>query len=120
MITRFAPSFEEKMDFKQQEQELLSAKKEKNRARELRRSRWWQEKISACSCYYCGKKLAKAEVTMDHIIPLSRGGRSVPGNVATACKDCNNKKNYQIPVESILEELAATRSASQYHAPLEE
>jgi len=36
---------------------------------------------------------------MDHIVPLSRGGKSKKGNVVPACKDCNNKKKYMLPIE---------------------
>lgn len=36
---------------------------------------------------------------MDHIVPLSRGGKSRKGNIVAACKDCNNKKRYLLPVE---------------------
>jgi 5-methylcytosine-specific restriction endonuclease McrA len=36
---------------------------------------------------------------MDHIVPLIRGGKSTKGNLVPACKDCNNKKKYLLPVE---------------------
>jgi hypothetical protein len=36
---------------------------------------------------------------MDHIVPLSRGGRSVKGNVVPACKTCNTKKKHLLPME---------------------
>lgn len=36
---------------------------------------------------------------MDHIVPLSRGGRSVKGNVVPACKTCNSKKKELLPME---------------------
>lgn len=36
---------------------------------------------------------------MDHIVPLSRGGKSTKGNVVPACKGCNNKKKYMVPIE---------------------
>jgi hypothetical protein len=32
------------------------------------------------------------ELTMDHVVPLARGGKSTKGNVVPACKPCNNKK----------------------------
>lgn len=72
---------------------------EKERARELRKSRWWQTLIRSASCYYCGKSLPPDEVTMDHILPVSRGGRSTRGNVAPACKDCNTRKQSLTPPE---------------------
>jgi len=36
---------------------------------------------------------------MDHIVPMSRGGKSTRGNVVPACKACNNKKKYMLPIE---------------------
>jgi 5-methylcytosine-specific restriction endonuclease McrA len=36
---------------------------------------------------------------MDHIVPLSRGGKSRKGNIVPACKECNNRKKYLLPIE---------------------
>jgi 5-methylcytosine-specific restriction protein A len=36
---------------------------------------------------------------MDHVVPLTRGGKSTKGNLVPACKDCNNKKKYFLPIE---------------------
>jgi len=73
---------------------------EKAAARELRKSRWWQNRITnACVCYYCGVSLKASEATMDHIVPLSRGGRSIRGNVAPACKTCNTHKRDLTAIE---------------------
>jgi 5-methylcytosine-specific restriction endonuclease McrA len=36
---------------------------------------------------------------MDHIVPISRGGKSVKGNVVPSCKECNNKKKQLLPME---------------------
>ncbi|MBI5048662.1 MAG: HNH endonuclease [Deltaproteobacteria bacterium] len=74
-------------------------KREKTRARELRGSQWWYKKRSAGVCYYCGKKVYPAEITMDHIVPIIRGGKSAKGNIVPACKDCNNRKKYLLPME---------------------
>ncbi|MCP4131082.1 MAG: HNH endonuclease [bacterium] len=73
--------------------------KEKQKARELRGTAWWKKKISAGTCYYCGKKFPPAELTMDHKIPLARGGTSEKMNLAAACKECNNKKKNLLPTE---------------------
>lgn len=68
-------------------------KREKAAARELRQSRWWQNLIASnARCHYCQKSLKKDEVTMDHVVPLLRGGKSTKGNVVMACKPCNNSK----------------------------
>jgi 5-methylcytosine-specific restriction endonuclease McrA len=70
-------------------------KREKAKARLLRKSSWWQKKLAKALCYYCQEPLEPATATMDHIVPLSRGGYSSKGNIATSCKTCNtNKKNY--------------------------
>ena len=39
------------------------------------------------------------ELTMDHIVPLARGGKSTKGNVVPACKACNNAKQHLLPME---------------------
>jgi 5-methylcytosine-specific restriction protein A len=74
-------------------------KREKGKARELRNSPWWKRKRSTGICYYCGRKFNPVELTMDHLIPIARGGKSVHGNIVPACKECNNKKKYLIPTE---------------------
>ncbi len=80
-----------------------SIQREKNKARELRKTQWWQSKLQVGICHYCGEKFGAAELTMDHVIPVSRGGKSTKGNVVTACKACNNKKKYLTPVDMILQ-----------------
>lgn len=74
-------------------------RREKAKARELRASPWWKRKRSAGVCHYCGKKVRPADLTMDHLIPIVRGGRSTHGNVVPACKECNNRKKYLLPIE---------------------
>jgi len=36
---------------------------------------------------------------MDHVVPLVREGRTTRGNVVPACKSCNDKKKYLLPIE---------------------
>ena len=74
-------------------------KREKIRARELRKSQWWKRKIAAGVCYFCGAGLHPRDLTMEHIVPLVRGGRSTRSNVVPACKECNAKKKYLLPSE---------------------
>lgn len=73
--------------------------REKEKARKLRDSSWWRKKCATGICNYCGKKIPFSELTMDHVIPLSRGGTSERFNIVPACKDCNNKKKYLLPSE---------------------
>jgi len=74
-------------------------KAERAKARSLRKTRWWQQKTASGACYYCGRKVGFANLTMDHIIPLSRGGRSTKDNLVPCCKDCNTRKKGSLPVE---------------------
>ena len=74
-------------------------RRERAKARDLRKTRWWQQKIAKECCYYCQQKVARAELTMDHIVPLVRGGRSTKDNLVAACKSCNTKKRTMLPME---------------------
>lgn len=51
-------------------------------------------------CQYCGDKKGLAELTLDHIVPRSRGGDNSPVNVVTACLQCNNRKANRTPAEA--------------------
>ena len=74
-------------------------RREKVRARELRASTWWKRRIAAGVCHYCRRQVGAGALTMDHRVPLIRGGRSVRGNAVPACKDCNSKKRSLLPWE---------------------
>ncbi|MGV7219943.1 MAG: HNH endonuclease [Nitrospinales bacterium] len=79
-------------------------KREKEKARKLRQTAWWQSKLDKGECHYCGNKFPREEFTMDHVVPLSRGGTSTKGNIAVCCKECNNQKKSLTPVEMLLSE----------------
>jgi 5-methylcytosine-specific restriction endonuclease McrA len=74
-------------------------RRERAKARELRNSQWWKRRRSAGICYFCGRKFPPKELTMDHIVPLIRGGKSTKGNVVPSCKECNSRKKHMLPVE---------------------
>jgi 5-methylcytosine-specific restriction enzyme A len=74
-------------------------KREKARARELRKTRWWQQKTAAGKCRYCGSVVPHKDLTMDHLVPLAMGGSSTRDNIVPACKDCNTKKRSMMPLE---------------------
>lgn len=74
-------------------------KREKAKARALKKTRWWRRQLERGICYYCGKRVSPQELTMDHKIPLSRGGLSIRDNIVPACKECNSKKKYLSPWE---------------------
>lgn len=81
----------------QADDRLIAA--EKAKARELRGSQWWKRKRSTGVCHYCHGVFPPRELTMDHLVPLVRGGRTVKANLVPACKDCNSKKRYMLPLE---------------------
>ena len=51
-------------------------------------------------CQYCGDAFPTQDLTFDHVVPRSRGGRTVWENVVTACGDCNLTKGNRLPRES--------------------
>jgi len=51
-------------------------------------------------CQYCGKRYPTSELSLDHIIPRTMGGKSVWENVVCACTDCNVKKGGQTPKQA--------------------
>lgn len=74
-------------------------KKQKEKAKKLKKTAWWKRKKSKGICYYCKRKFKPNELTMDHRIPLSRGGESIKENLVPCCKECNHKKKYLLPIE---------------------
>ncbi|RMH35906.1 MAG: HNH endonuclease [Nitrospirae bacterium] len=75
---------------------------ERDRARKLRKSRWWQTMMQRGECHYCHRRVDPAQLTMDHVVPLARGGRSTKGNVVPACPECNRAKRLETPAEARL------------------
>jgi 5-methylcytosine-specific restriction endonuclease McrA len=61
------------------------------------------------TCQYCGH--IGGDLTLDHILPRSRGGRSLWENIVTACRECNTKKRDRTPDE------AAMKLLRQPYAP---
>ncbi len=74
-------------------------RRERQKARDLRRSQWWKNRLAAGVCYYCGSEVGPAGLTLDHVVPLVRGGRSTRGNCVPACKSCNTRKRDLLPTE---------------------
>lgn len=74
-------------------------KQERSKARELRASQWWKRRLAKGVCHYCGRSFPPRDLTMDHIVPVSRGGRTTKGNVAPCCKECNTAKKQLLPME---------------------
>ena len=74
-------------------------RRERAKAREIRQSSWWKRRCSDGVCYFCNGKFPPRELTMDHLVPIIRGGRSTRGNTVPACKECNNRKKHMLPIE---------------------
>lgn len=84
-------------------------KREREKAKKLRKTQWWQNKLNEGICHYCEKKFPREELTMDHIVPVSRGGKSTKNNIVACCKECNSDKKYLTPAEMILKKLEKDR-----------
>ena len=74
-------------------------RRERQRARELRASQWWKRKRATGVCHHCGGKFEPAELTMDHLVPVIRGGKSTKGNLVPSCKACNSARKHSLPFE---------------------
>ena len=74
-------------------------KRERAKARELRASHWWKNVLAKGRCHYCDAPVPPGELTMDHVVPVIRGGKSTKRNVVACCKVCNDAKSYKLPIE---------------------
>ena len=60
-----------------------------NRGKQVKVALW---KHKEHICYYCRRPLTNEMATLDHVIPLSRGGRTNQKNCILSCYPCNKKK----------------------------
>jgi len=70
-------------------------------------------------CQYCTKEFTSSELTLDHIIPRSRGGKNTWKNLVASCKKCNQKKGNRTPEEAqmkLLKEPVQPRGAKIKYA----
>jgi 5-methylcytosine-specific restriction endonuclease McrA len=72
-------------------------RRERRKARDLRATQWWKRKRAAGVCHHCGGAFAARELTMDHLVPIIRGGKSTKGNVVPSCKPCNSARKHDLP-----------------------
>jgi 5-methylcytosine-specific restriction protein A len=82
-------------------------KRERRKAQDLRQSSWWKQQLGRGVCYYCGEKFEKTMLTMDHVVPIARGGKTSKKNCVVCCKDCNTKKGRHMPVELTIEAMSS-------------
>jgi 5-methylcytosine-specific restriction protein A len=76
--------------------------RQREKARALRKTAWWRRRVQRGVCGYCAKRVAPGELTMDHVVPVARGGHSAKGNVVAACKQCNTRKKLMTPAEQLM------------------
>jgi 5-methylcytosine-specific restriction protein A len=74
-------------------------KQQRAKAKELKATQWWKNQLGRGKCHYCEQNFHPSELTMDHLIPIARGGKSDKSNCVTACKACNSKKKHHLTVE---------------------
>ena len=79
--------------------------REKRKAQALRQSQWWRQRLAQGICAYCHGTFAPDALTMDHVVPLARGGRSVKGTVVPCCRVCNAPKADWTPAAQLLQQL---------------
>lgn len=65
-------------------------------------------------CMYCGEQFSVRDLSRDHIVPTSRGGRDVWTNCVTSCRRCNNRKGNSLLQETNLELLAIPFAPNRY------
>ena len=80
-------------------------KKEREKARKLRKTQWWLTLANRGICHYCENKFTPKDLTMDHVVPLARGGTSSHGNIVPSCHGCNRDKKLLTPAEQLLRKL---------------
>jgi 5-methylcytosine-specific restriction endonuclease McrA len=61
------------------------------------------------TCQYCGAMLPSPELTLDHVIPRSRGGTSTWENLVACCHACNRAKGNHLPQEASMKPLREPR-----------
>jgi 5-methylcytosine-specific restriction endonuclease McrA len=70
--------------------------------RQVRFSRYNIYARDKCTCQYCGRKLPRHELNLDHVVPRSLGGTSTWENVVCSCHDCNRRKGGRTPHDAAM------------------
>jgi 5-methylcytosine-specific restriction endonuclease McrA len=52
------------------------------------------------TCQYCGQHFDKRDLTLDHVLPASKGGPKTWSNVVTSCRPCNQRKGNRTPQQA--------------------
>ena len=73
-------------------------RRERQKARELRNSQWWKNRTSKGLLRSLRRPVSRpASLTMDHLVPVIRGGKTAKGNVVPSCKACNTARQHSLP-----------------------
>ncbi len=91
-------------DWVEIERDERHIKRERAKAKELRKTPYFQELFRKGECYYCHSVFKPEDLTLDHLVPVARGGRSTRGNLVVCCRACNQAKKFLTPAEMILRE----------------
>jgi 5-methylcytosine-specific restriction endonuclease McrA len=82
------------------------AEKEARRRARLAAARWIEPvdrqqivERDGSACYLCGRVLLAHQITLDHVVPLSKGGPHAADNLRVACRSCNCRKGVRLPHE---------------------
>jgi Ser/Thr protein kinase RdoA (MazF antagonist)/5-methylcytosine-specific restriction endonuclease McrA len=85
-------------------------KREREKARSLKKSQWWLSLVNQGICHHCGGRFPANKLTMDHLVPLARGGTSAQGNIVPSCKACNSAKGLETPLDDAFRALEEERT----------
>jgi 5-methylcytosine-specific restriction enzyme A len=80
---------------------------ERRKAKQLKKTPWWKNRLGEGKCYYCGERHHPKSLTMDHMTPLIRGGKTSKSNCVPACAKCNKLKENLPPAQwqAVMDEL---------------
>jgi 5-methylcytosine-specific restriction endonuclease McrA len=100
-------SGEKRKDYNKKRQPLKNLETQNYRARKIAASvdgwvlteAWWLEQIHQQEnrCFYC--KRGEVKLTVEHVFPLSKGGKHSSDNIVAACESCNYSKRDLLPYE---------------------
>ncbi len=76
---------------------LMMVRRPRNEVRFSRHNIYARDKYK---CQYCGQKLPVEDLSYDHVVPKSRGGKTLWNNIVTSCMACNRKKGGRTPKEA--------------------
>jgi hypothetical protein len=62
------------------------------------------------ACVWCGRELWRRDLTLEHVVPRSRGGHATPENALVACRPCNRRRGSK-PVDAYVRDLVREGAA---------